>query len=415
MNKRIKVKQSRAKTTRLTPSAKLLQAVTPHLHLDDRGGVMVALATVVVNTWDGERLWLLLVNPASSGKTEIVQLFDQVDFCDWLAEITDNTFLSGLRDTNQGSHTNPNRNSLLHRLTDPDLRGERPPCRIILIQDLTGLITSRRDKRDAIFGQLRQIYDGRLVKATGMGDDLIWEGYLGLLGAVTPAYDEVAELNSILGERFILYRPERINIEEEARRAANRKTTDWRKKVAKVAKTCVDESIKWLPKVKIPKKANERLLALAQFTAEGRTAVPRDGYTKVLKSLPQPEGPSRLVQQFKKLLHGLCAVQGRSTPREKELAIIAKVARDTMPNLRLTVIAALYRGGGMVSALVEATNLPNSTLTYQLEDLRVLKVAKLVGGSWELVEAFRAQCDRARVFQSLPETSKQNLEKKHVA
>ena len=52
MTKRIKSKQGLAKTTRLTPCAKLLKAVTSYLYLDDQGGVVVALATVVVNTLD---------------------------------------------------------------------------------------------------------------------------------------------------------------------------------------------------------------------------------------------------------------------------------------------------------------------------------------------------------------------------
>src|SRR5262249_59057887 len=107
--------------------------------------------------------------------------------------------------------------SPLFRWTDPRFRRGKPPVRVMLVQDLTGLITTRREKRDEIFGQLREIYDGRLVKRTGMGDDLRWEGYLGLLGAVTPKYDEVAELHSVLGERFVLYRPLRTDPEAEAR------------------------------------------------------------------------------------------------------------------------------------------------------------------------------------------------------
>ena len=131
------------------------------------------------------------MNPASSGKTELVQMFAGADTCAWLPEVTENTFLSGFQ--REPSVSAP-QHSLLFRWTRPALRRGRPPVRVVLVQDLTGLITARREKRDTVFGQLRQIYDGRFVKSTGMGDDLIWKGYLGLLGAVTPKYDDVAEL-----------------------------------------------------------------------------------------------------------------------------------------------------------------------------------------------------------------------------
>src|SRR5262249_45218678 len=128
--------------------------------------------------------------------------------------------------------------SLLYRWTDPALRQDKPPVRIMLIQDLSGLITTHREKRDAVFGQLRQIADGRLVKSTGMGDDFVWEGYLGLLGAVTPRIDDVSELNSVLGERFVLYRPLRGDPEAEGRAALTRSTAaedNWRDRVREAA------------------------------------------------------------------------------------------------------------------------------------------------------------------------------------
>jgi len=182
-----------------TPSTKLREKLEHYLHLDDPWVQDVALATIVANVTGDEPLWMLLVNPPGTGKTELVQMFDQVGHCDWLAEVTENTFLSGLRHTESQDGNLDKSNSLLHRWTDSEIRKGKPPIRVMLIQDLTGLITQDRRKRDAVFGQLRQIYDGRLVKSTGMGIDLKWEGYLGLFGAVTPAFDEVSEINSILG------------------------------------------------------------------------------------------------------------------------------------------------------------------------------------------------------------------------
>jgi Flp pilus assembly CpaE family ATPase len=57
----------------------LTQALTKYLHLDDPWVVDVALATIVANLRGKEPLWLLLVNPPSTGKTELVQMFKEVD------------------------------------------------------------------------------------------------------------------------------------------------------------------------------------------------------------------------------------------------------------------------------------------------------------------------------------------------
>lgn len=289
--------------------------------------------------------------------------------------------------------------SLLFRWTDPQLRGDRPPVRVMLIQDLTGLITTRREKRDATFGQLREIYDGRLAKSTGMGEDLVWQGYLGLLGAVTPTYDDVAELHSILGERFVLYRPARPDASEEARKALARgqAANSWRAEVASTAAEMVRAAESWWPKVSVPPALMERIIDLAQVTAAGRAAVPRDGYSKIIRMLPEAEGPARLAQQFKKLLQGLCAVRFLEAPGEPELSVIAKVARDTMPKVRLVLLEALYQEGGTTANIASRTGLPPSSCHYHLEDFRALHVAAR-RPRWELTSNYRALIDRAGFF-----------------
>ena len=385
-------------------SAQLSQALAKYLHLDDPWVVDVALATVVANLMGEEPLWLLLVNPPSTGKTELVQMFKKVKTCDWLAEVTENSFLSGRKgDSADKGDMSDRQNSLLYRWTDPNLRGKQPLVRVMLIQDLTGLIIADRKKRDAVFGQLRQIYDGRLVKSTGMGDDLLWEGYLGLFGAVTPAIDDVAELNSILGERFVLYRPLRKDVEAEATKALGRKEAHWRDRIAVKVRQAIDQAEQGLSQVKIPGQFNQRLLALAQFTAKGRTAVPRSGYNKDITSLPAPEGPGRLIRQFLKFLQGLCAVRACIRPTEGELQVLAKVARDSIPAIRLPLIEALYLEPQSKDPLSHSTGIPQSTLFYRLEDLKVLGIAREANKRWSLTDEFQNICETGRLF-SKPHT-----------
>jgi hypothetical protein len=373
-------------TAKATPAASLRGAVEPFLHLDDPWVTDVALATIVANLTGGsDPLWLLLVNPSSTAKTEVVQLFRKIPECAWLAELTVNTFLSGLqREDASGARRGGREHSLLFQWTDPVLRGDRP-----VVQDLTGLITNQREKRDAVFGQLRQIYDGRLVKHTGMGEELIWEGFLGLLGGVTPRIDQVAELNSSLGERFLLYRPLRRDPLAEARQAVEvAHEGEWlRQAGAQIATAAVVLAAKRLSRVVIPESVKECLVILAQLTAVGRAAVHRDGQ-KILQFVPQPEGPARLVKELNKLLISLCACRGRSTPNTEDMATLAAVARSSIPALRLRVLQTLLGGGGHAGLIAQRLALPRSTVLYVLQDLQAVGMITREGdetkGFWDL-------------------------------
>ena len=55
-------------------------------------------ATIVANRLEGEPLWLAIVGPSSSGKTELVRALDGLDRIHFLDRITPATFVSGYRE-----------------------------------------------------------------------------------------------------------------------------------------------------------------------------------------------------------------------------------------------------------------------------------------------------------------------------
>src|SRR5207248_4272580 len=90
--------------------------------------------------------------------------------------------------------------------TDPSLLA-RLSEEILVLTDLTTVLQKSQEERQAILAQLREIYDGRFDKAWGTGRELHWEGRLGFVAGVTPYIDSHQQAMSILGERFILFRP----------------------------------------------------------------------------------------------------------------------------------------------------------------------------------------------------------------
>jgi hypothetical protein len=242
------------------------------------------------------------------------------------------------------------------------------------------------------------------VKSTGMGDDLLWEGYLGLFGAVTPKIDEVAELNSSLGERFVLYRPFRLDPMAEARAAAERDhdPEEWRALIATTAMRAFERAVAQVKAIAIPEVTTNRVIDLAQLTALGRASVSREGYTKNIRLIPEAEGPARLTRQFTKFLKGLCAVRGRETPDEQAIAIVTKIARDSIPTIRLHVLRALYFDQIPRKDVAARAGLPLSTVEYHLQDLLALGVTKREGDAWALDDAFRELVEQTNFLCAPP-------------
>jgi len=223
----------------------------------------------------------------------------------------------------------------------------------------------------------------------------------------------VRELNSTLGERFLFYRPLRLNPDAEAMSAANRdnRASAWRDEIAQQARDQFFRAEPWLEKVQIPDWAKLRCVDLARLTADGRATVERDGYRKEVRFIPESEGPARLTGQFIKLLHGLCAVRWLEEPGQEELDVLAKISRDSMHSRRLRVMDALYRGPGDAKSLSERTQLPPTTVKYELQDLKLLNVAQDYQNGTGLTEEFFERCDRSGLFALFATPSPEKTER----
>lgn len=127
------------------------------LYLDDDNVLDIVFGVIVANKWDCDPVWLFLVAPPSSGKTEILRTFKKSDGANLpgfysFSKITDHTLISGLQlGNNRGDY------SLL-----PKLDGK-----VVLIKDFTSVLNMRREARENVFNDLRECHDGYLEKEFG--------------------------------------------------------------------------------------------------------------------------------------------------------------------------------------------------------------------------------------------------------
>jgi hypothetical protein len=131
------------------PAARTLvetqQVVTKWLRLDDMVPVLVVAATMAANLAAGRPLWLLVVAPASSGKTEIAGTVRDLPYVHVVSELTKSALLSGTGNRDRSSDAT---GGLMRQV------GE---FGVLLAKDFTSVLTQNKDARGEALSALREI------------------------------------------------------------------------------------------------------------------------------------------------------------------------------------------------------------------------------------------------------------------
>jgi hypothetical protein len=121
--------------------------------------------------------------------------------------------------------------------------------------------------------------------------------------------------------------------------------------------------IKDAPNPQIPTDIERAIAATAEIVARGRTAVRRERNDDVEYS-PEPESATRLAQQLCQLAKGSARLEGRAVVTDIDLAIVHRVAYDTLPPHRAAILRAILKGQSG-----DSVDLPRTTRRRALEDL----------------------------------------------
>lgn len=270
------------------------------LYIEDFGMYDIILASIVANSQKlGDPVWLSLVGPSSGGKSQIIRPFakSRPEFIHRLDDLTANTLMSG----SIGAQ-----DSLLGRI---GAHG------VLCMDDLTVLNSKGPEERAAVLSQFRMIYDGRFAKSSGnKKEDLVWEGYLGMIAGSTPAIYRIFNDVADMGERFVIYRM---------------KPFDKKKALAHIlanplSSRDLDDALSQLLKEHIGSilaDVNPDLLVLepeieqkiAEFSdacALLRTPVHIDQFRQMVDEFPEPEMPLRVMKQLLPMAKSLQVVRG---------------------------------------------------------------------------------------------------------
>lgn len=276
------------------------------------------MASCLAHDLKTDPVWLALIAPPAEGKTSLLDQLparslptpmENVDdgsiVC--VDGLTSKTLLSGLRDREKSG--------LLERMENA----------ILLVKELSTLSTRFRDVQ-AVFGQLRRIYDGHIEMTWGSGKTTVWDGRITMIFA---GVTHPASLDAELGARLLTVR-------------LGETPTDLGRTLGQpITGNPVDiEAILQRDVLQPTEVTQEAWIPLAETLAILRAAICRERGLGVVEA-PLIEAPHRLIGQMGGLGAGLATVWGCALGDPRILETMWRIVWSTTPPARLAALRVL--------------------------------------------------------------------------
>lgn len=376
------------------------------LEFNDFDAIRVMLATIVANGMDTDPVWLFLVAPSSSAKSELVRSIELIEGTYMLSSLTPNTLISGAlpkKDKETGKE-----------YPDPSLLLRVPDGTIFLMKDFTTILNMRIENRLEILAQLREVYDGKISKEFGTGFSKEWSGKVGFISGVTYEIEEAILVNSKFGDRFLYYKMS---------------TVDENKAFAKIDSVMGNEenlryfikeavagyflSLKEQMRVKpLPKYVTNAIAQLCRLAVRMRGFVKRDAYgNHDIERVSPMESPMRVYKEVVALAMGLAALRGGEWS-DDDYHIVAKICLDATPSWRTEVVKSLEATRDMWMATDDiglSLKRPTKAIRLILEDLECFGVVLRTKGEEGFAHTWKLSPEACAMIAYLQEPSPQQV------
>jgi hypothetical protein len=279
----------------------------------------VVLAVAAGEKLEGDPAWLLVVSGSGAAKTETVSPLAGAGALVTSTIASEGALLSGTASKERSKSAT---GGLLRKIGDHG---------VLVIKDVTSILSMNRDTRGLVLAALREIYDGRCERNLGVdgGRSLTWTGRLVVIGAVTTAWDAAHAVMALMGDRFLLVRLDSTHGRSRAGRQAIDNSGDETTMRSDLAHgvAAVLSTTNTNPAFALSEDETKTLLGLADVVTLARTAVERD-YRGNVVNAHAPEMPTRFAKQLTMVVKGAVAL---GMPRRHALALAVRCARESIP------------------------------------------------------------------------------------
>lgn len=351
--------------------ADLHKAIGELLYIEDFGMYDILMASIVANSLQlGDPVWLTLIGASSAGKSQIIRPFalGNPDIIHRIDDLTANTMISGSLGLEH---------SLLGRIED---------FGILSMDDLTVLFSKNTEARAEILSQFRMLYDGRFSKSSGnKKEEMVWEGYLGMIAGSTPSiyrfFNEVADM----GERFIAYRMRPYDKEKALEFITKHqyKAKEVDDKLAAVIQEFVQGVVADIDPglLELSPSVMDEIREFSSHCTLLRTPVHVDERTGLVDEFPEPEMPLRVMKQLVPMAKALQVVQGKPLDEESIeplLWVAYSLSNDKRRSYLKAVVELDHASEQITSRTVSRkTGLHSEVVRRGLDQLQALHIVEL--------------------------------------
>lgn len=340
--------------------------IAKHLFFEDDTIIDVVLATALTYNHECGPIWLIIVGPPSSGKTEILRSIRQYKDTIFMESITTRTLFTGMR----------NCMGILERNTQSHL--------LMINKDFGSIMSKPSGDRSVILQQLRGVFDGEYIDETGGGKGTIeWRNRLNFISASTQDIESVESQKALadLGERFLYYKMQQES-DDVTRHKAMLSISGH--KSDRIMRNDVESAMLGALKkfdgfdastITFPDSIAGWLVELCMVAVKLRTRVKRDSYRKgVIEYKPSPEGVMRMLKSAKGLLLGLTIIRDKKECDIKDYGLVARIVMDSIPAYKKTIMKTMYFKGEWMrpSNMVDVTKISLYACEIIMDDLYVV-------------------------------------------
>lgn len=324
------------------------------------------LAVAAVDQLDGDPPWLLVVSGSGAAKTETVAPLAAAGAHVTSTIASEGALLSG---TSRKERSKTATGGLLRKIG---------PSGVLVIKDVTSVLSMNRDARGAVLAALREVYDGKWERNLGSdgGQSLTWVGRIVVIGAVTTAWDKAHAVVASMGDRFVLIRLDsrRGRVASGRQAIANTGEEEAMRRELGAAVAGVLAGVNPEADTSPTDEDSALILAVADVVTLGRTGVEHDYRGDVIDA-HAPEMPTRFAKQLTQVLRGGLAL---GIDRAHMMRIVGRCAADSMPPLRLAVMLDLQGHPDSTTQEVrQRLDKPRATVDRILQALHILGLATL--------------------------------------
>jgi hypothetical protein len=363
--------------------------------------IYAMLGAVAANLLPGDPVWLGLIAPPSSAKSELLNSISELPNVVDADTVSPAGLLSG---TPKKQHDKGARGGLLRQIGS---------FGILTIKDFGSVLSMHAETRAETLAALRKIYDGSWTRHLGSagGKTLTWQGKVAIIFASTEAFDAHHAVIASMGDRFLLSRLKPVTGKKQfacALRHTGASIHDMRKELAAAVGQLFASRRPEASSIDV--QETEVIGKVIAKAVRLRGAVQRDYRSREIEAIYGAEGTARIGLALERLLAGL---ETLGMEREKALSVIEEVALDSVPPLRrqaydLVCVWSSRHEALDTANIAVALGLPTTTTRRILEELAAhgLIIRRSLGkgkadtwdaAPWEAEEAAADAADARKV------------------